>query len=229
LPLTLAVRVNTPSGPMNIVLASYPASGLMSVELVPAKSKAQKQLVEDAVAMSLSIDTEKPVTLALGEFAAHCTDGSVRTALLQSGLFALSAKSGPAAEIWQLSGLAMLEFMSALAAPITASRASFPAHLFHNKPFTPAEKKALILEFDQNDCTRHPATGESIWIVREHCELSRIAFVIYFVKEKDRIVGACVCKAELAQKLQAEDATDHRSTEIVYESPRAAGSLVDPR
>jgi hypothetical protein len=211
---------------MNIMLASYPASGLMSVGLVPAKNKAQKQLVEDAVAISLSIDTEKPVTLALGEFAAHCTDGPMRAALLQSGLFALSAKSGP--EIWQLSGLAMLEFMSALAAPITASRASFPAHLFDNQPFTPAQKKALIIEFDHNGCTWHPATGDSIWVVREHCELNRIPFVIYFVKEKDRIVGARVCKAGLVQKFRAKDATDTRSTEIVYVSPRAAGSLVDP-
>jgi hypothetical protein len=227
-PLTMAERVKTPYGALNITLASYAESGLMWVQLVSNEANAQKQLFDGAPAATLSVDIAKPVNLAPGEFVARCAHPSLKKSLLQSGLLESTGKELPEGEIWRLTGLALLEFMATLAPPITASRASFPAHLFGHKPYTTEAKKKLIAEFEENGYTKHSPSGASIWVVREYCVLNRIPFVIYFIKQDKKVLAARVCRADLAkQSLQADHKLD-QTAEIVYESPRAAGSLVDP-
>jgi hypothetical protein len=201
-PLTLAERVKTPYGALNITLASYAESGLMWVQLISNEANAQKQLFEGAPATTLSVDMEKPVNLAPGEFIAHCPNPSLKKSLLQSGLLEATGKEMPEGEIWRLAGLALLEFMATLAPPITASRASFPAHLFGHKPLTLEAKKKLIAELEENGYTKHSPNGASIWAVREYCVLNRIPFVIYFIKQDKTVLAARVCRADLAQQAQ---------------------------
>jgi hypothetical protein len=227
-PLTLAERVKTPFGALNITLASYAESGLMWVQLVSNDANAQKQLFEGAPAITLSVDLEKPPNLAPGEFVADCRNETLKKSLLQSGLMEATSKTAPEGAIWRLSGLASLEFMATLAPPITASKASFPAHLFGHKPFSAEAKKKLITEFEDNGHTQHSPSGESIWVVREYCVTNRIPFVIYYIKQDNKVIAARVCRADLAQQAQEADKKLTQTVEIVYESPRAAGSLVDP-
>jgi hypothetical protein len=227
-PLTMAEKVKTPYGALNITLASYADSGLMWVQLISNDANAQKELFDGAPAATLSVDMDKPVNLAPGEFVARCSNPTLKKSLLQSGLLEATGKELPQGEIWRLTGLALLEYMATLAPPITASKASFPGHLFGHKPFTAEGKKKLIAEFEENGHTQHSPTGESIWVVREYCMLNRIPFVIYFIKQDNKVLAARVCRADLAASAQEADKKLTQTVEIVYESPRAAGSLVDP-
>jgi hypothetical protein len=231
-PLTLAEKVKTPFGLLNITLASYAESGLMWVQLVSNDANAQKQLFEGAPAATLSLDVEKPPALAPGEFIALCTNPALKKSLLQSGLLEATRKAAPeeiaGAEIWRLAGLASLEFMATLAPPITASKASFPAHLFGHKALTADGKRKLITEFEENGHTQHSPAGKSVWAVREYCMLNRIPFVIYYIKQDSQVLATRVCRADLAQQAQEADKKLSQTVEIVYESPRAAGSLLDP-
>src|SRR4051812_5158134 len=115
----MAEKVKTPYGALNITLASYADSGLMWVQLISNDANAQKELFDGAPAATLSVDMDKPVNLAPGEFVARCSNPTLKKSLLQSGLLEATGKELPQGEIWRLTGLALLEYMATLAPPIT--------------------------------------------------------------------------------------------------------------
>jgi hypothetical protein len=218
-PLTLTERIKTPLGFLRVVLSNYQPSGLLSVQLVldrpPAKSG------RAAPAASLSFDLQEPITLKHGEFAAKCSHELMAKTFLDSGLFTSTGKIISGGEIWRLSRTALLEFNSAFAPSKAASRASFPSHLFGRRQFDRTGKQMLAAEFDKHGYTEHSAAGESVWVVREYCEQNRIPFVIYLVNAANQVVGARVCKAELAKKIAEENTAQGYSMVTVYESPRS--------
>jgi hypothetical protein len=224
-PLTLTERIRTPLGLLRVMLSNYQSSGLMSVELVLDKLPTSTE--RPGPITSLSFDTAEPITLKHGEFVAKRSHGLMMQTFLDSGLFTATGKTCADGVIWRLSGTALLEFNSAFAPSKAASRASFPSHLFGRRHFDPASKKMLADEFDKRGYTDHSATGESVWVVREYCERNRIPFVIYLVNEKEEVVGARVCKAELAKKLEAKNAAEGFSMVTVYESPRSPWQHTD--
>jgi hypothetical protein len=176
---------------------------------------------------SLSFDPQYPVTLKHGEFAVKTVHELMMKTFLGSGLFRETGKDLADGKIWRLSGSALLEFNSAFAPSRIASRASYPAHLFGRRPLDQAGKKKLAAEFDKQGYTEHSPAGESVWAVREYCEQNRIPFVIYLVNENDEIVGARVCKAEIAKKIREQNAAKGYSLVTVYESPRLPWQLND--
>lgn len=224
-PLMLTERIKTPLGFLRIILSNYQPSGRMSVELildqVPAKSG------RTAPITALSFDSQDTFPLSHGEFATKFVHEVMMKTFLDSGLFKATGKAIPNGEIWRLSGTALLEFNSAFAPSKSASRASFPSHLFGRRPLDTAGKQMLADEFDRQGYTEHSPAGESVWAVREYCERHKIPFVIYLVNEKDEVIGARVCKAELAKKIASQNAADGYSMVTVYESPRFAWQLTE--
>jgi hypothetical protein len=218
-PLTLTERIKTPFGLLRIILSNYQPSGLMSVELTLDKQPSAGGRAAPVTA--LSIDTTEEIELDHGEFVAKPCHELMMQTFLDSGLFKAAGKTCNSGLIWRLSGTAMLEFNSAFAPSKAASRASFPSHLFGRRHFDPAGKQMLADEFDKQGYTEHSPSGESVWVIREYCERNRIPFVIYLINEKEEVIGARVCKAEIAKKLEAQNKAEGYSLVTVYESPRS--------
>jgi hypothetical protein len=224
-PLTLTERIRAPLGLLRVILSNYQPSGLLSVELMLDKPPASNG--RPASTTSLSFDTHEPIALKHGEFVAKCSHELMMQTFLDSGLFKSTGRTCVDGIIWHLSGTARLEFNSAFAPPKAASRASFPSHLFEHTHFDPAGKQVLADEFNKRGYTEHSAAGASVWVVREYCERNKIPFVIYLVNEKEQVVGARVCKAELAKKLEAKNKAEGFSVVTVYESPRSPWQHAD--
>ncbi|MGV3742240.1 MAG: hypothetical protein ACO1NO_08015 [Burkholderiaceae bacterium] len=212
-PLELTERTRLPTGPMRVVLAMYP-SGALSVELVPdAKDGSHPSLM-------LSADINEASQLPRGEFAAACIAADLAAALLRGGLFRATGKRLGSNEVWSLKGLAMIEFQSAFRPPLAASRVSFPAHLFEDRTLDRDTQKHLIERFETDGYTRHSAQGASVWVIKQHCEQRKIPFTVYLLKEQDDVVGVLACKHAVAAMLEAREAGQGGSIEMVYESPR---------
>lgn len=224
-PLTLTERIKTSLGMLRVVLSHYQPSGLLSVELLSDKASTGGEPV--TTRMSLSIDPSAPVALKYAEFIVKPVPELMMKTFLASGLFTPTGKIFADREIWRLSGTALLEFNSAFAPSKAASRASFPSHLFGRRHFDPAGKQLLAAEFDKQGYTEHSPEGESVWVVREYCEQNRIPFVIYLVNEKNAVIGARVCKAELAKKIVEKNQAEGYAVVTVYESPRLPWQLTD--
>ncbi|OGB25489.1 MAG: hypothetical protein A3I66_16035 [Burkholderiales bacterium RIFCSPLOWO2_02_FULL_57_36] len=224
-PLTLTERIKTPLGFLRVVLSNYQPSGRMLVELVLDKPSADGGRA--AATTTLSFEPQEPAALTHGEFAARSVHQVMMKTFLDSGLFKSTGKAIDGGEIWCLSGTALLEFNSAFAPSRAASRASFPSHLFGRRQLDPAGKQMLAAEFNLHGYTEHSPAGESVWVVREYCEQNKIPFVIYLVNEKDEVIGARVCKAELAKKIAAQNAAAGYSMVTVYESPRFTWQLTE--
>ncbi len=224
-PLILTERIKTSLGMLRVVLSSYQTSGLLSVELVSDIAPVTDGLAP--VRTSLSVDPSEPAALKYGEFVVKPVPELMMKTFLASGLFTPTGKVIANREIWRLSGTALLEFNSAFAPSKAASRASFPSHLFGRRHFDPASKQMLAAEFDKQGFTEHSPEGESVWVVREYCEQNRIPFVIYLVNKKNAVIGARVCKAELAKKIVEKNQAEGYAMVTVYESPRLPWQHID--
>jgi hypothetical protein len=219
-PLELTEKAKTTAGPMRVVIDTYP-SGTLLVILKPETGKGgQDSSIEISSDMPESANDEP---LARGEFAAAdalLLDTGFSSALLKGNVFRSTGKRLSGKEIWSLNGLARIEFLSAFAPPIAASKASFPSHLFNDCPFDFHTQQTLIAGFEDKGGMYYSPQGESVWMLREYCEKNKIPFAIYMVKQEDeQTVGMLFCKKKFAQGLCENETQKGRSVQTIYESP----------
>lgn len=222
-PLELTEKARTPAGPMRIMLDTYPSGAL----LVLLKPDAKNTGTDSAMEISCDMPRgENDEPLARGDFIAApslLTDTAFSSALLKGNAFRSSGKKLGGKDIWSLSGLAMIEFLSAFAPPIAASKASFPSHLFKDCPFDFHAQQALISDFEEKGCMHYSPEGDSVWMLREYCEKNKIPFSIYMVKQAEHTVGILFCKKKYAQAFSETEAQKGHTVQTVYESPLYQG------